>query len=449
MQNYVCSLYGYIEGKKRYSKLYEKYLSHFTLTEWFDQGQIQNYKRSKISTLLIRAKKSPYYLQYLDGISAAQMFEEPYKILSKLPISTKEDIVNSYDAIVQRTEIKSYTVKTSGTTGKALKLDKTEDDIAAQWAVWARHLVRFDVNLDDVSVNFTGKAVVPSNQKKAPFWRYNSARKQYLISMQHINERNIGVIVGFLNTISPVYYSGYPSILAEVSRLAINADLTMKESSKPSYVFCGAENVLDYQKEAITHWTGAFVTDQYGLTEGNCNLSKCQYDYYHEDFEFSHFEIIDPELFPDGRAKGRLIGTSLFNTAFPLIRYDTGDVATMMPESFSCECGRKSRVIESIDGRIDDFVITNDGKRIMRFDYLFKDTFLIKEVQVIQKELGSIIILSVLREGADQYSYENLIKQRVIELINSDINVSFEYTGHIKKSSSGKFKAVLNLIENI
>src|SRR5690606_28956870 len=120
-------------------------------------------------------------------------------------------------------------VITSGTTGKALTIWKDRESFAMQWAVWFRHRYRFGVNLKDLSVNFTGKPVVPISQKKPPFWRHNLAQNQILISMQHINQENIHAIVCYLNSIKPIFYSGYPSIISEVSRLATNSGLALHE----------------------------------------------------------------------------------------------------------------------------------------------------------------------------------------------------------------------------
>src|SRR5690606_9063276 len=156
---------------------------------------------------------------------------------------------------------------------------------ATQWAVWWRHRARFGVALSDASVNFTGKPLVPIEQERPPFWRYNATQKQWLLSMQHISDKNIAEIVAFLSSVKPRFYSGYPSIIAETARLSLRYGLRLKQDAMPEVVFFGAEKVLDYQRELIAEWLpSARLTDQYGLSEGNCNFSKCEYDNYHEDF---------------------------------------------------------------------------------------------------------------------------------------------------------------------
>ncbi|WP_257281517.1 hypothetical protein [Endozoicomonas sp. ISHI1] len=447
LQNLFCTMYGYIESKKRFNDQFRFFLSDLICKEWLGKNQIEYYKKQKITNLIFWSVKTPFYSKFITK-DLSKIVTNPYDVLSEMPILTKETVVNNYASLHNKTTTQNYLIKTSGTTGKALRMIKTYNDTAMQWGVWFRHRHRFGVSYKDLSVNFTGKLVVPSKQVKPPFWRYNKAQNQYLINMQHINGKNIGCIVEFLNTISPVFYSGYPSIISEVSRLANSFGLALNESSKPRVIFCGAENTLDYQKDEMSIFTGAIITDQYGLTEGNCNLSKCLHGYYHEDFEFCHVELIDEVTLPDGRKRGRLVGTGFYNEAFPLLRYDTGDIAIAMPDDFKCPCGRHSKVFHSIEGRVDDYVLTVDGRKVMRFDYLFKDTGDIEEAQVVQNELKKIAIRIKLRSGENIGSLEKILRQRVKDIICPQLLVDFYYVDQIEKSSTGKFKAVVNNIEH-
>ncbi|MFW5722006.1 MAG: phenylacetate--CoA ligase family protein, partial [Desulfohalobiaceae bacterium] len=69
-----------------------------------------------------------------------------------------------------------------------------------------------------------------------------------------------------------------------------------------------------------------------------------------------HFliELVDPETLdpvPDGQ-NGELVITTLTKEAFPMIRFRTGDLTTVIPEA--CPCGRTHRRISRILGRTDD-----------------------------------------------------------------------------------------------
>ncbi|RSC81567.1 phenylacetate--CoA ligase family protein [Acinetobacter haemolyticus] len=438
LQNLVCTLYGYNVSRTRFNGDFNNKLHHLNETEKYNNSQIFEYKKTKLKEIIESAAKHDFYSVFSNKVNQ----EDPFNALSSFPITEKNDLL-AYD--MNKLFKPGYHMhSTSGTTGKALSICKDEESIAMQWAIWIRHRNRFSVNLKDVSVNFTGKPIVSENQKSPPFWRYNAAQKQYLVSSKHINERNIESIVEFLNSIHPKFYSGYPSIISDLSRLALSKGLTLR--NHPDVVFCGAENLLDYQAESISKWTNAIITDQYGLTEGNCNFSKCEHGFYHEDFEFCHIELVDQEILDDGSIRGKLIGTAFYNRAFPLIRYNTGDIAVFAPPNFKCSCGRDSQVILAVEGRQDDYIITPDGRRVMRCGYLFRDTFEALEVQIVQEKYGEVIFNAVLSGLGNKSDFEKKVSALFKEYISADMSLIFKYPDFIQKSSTGKFKAILNRI---
>ena len=440
LQNILCSVYGWHEKRKRFSTSFYDSLTSFKESQYMSKKDIIKYQASKLTEILLSAQRAQFYPD-LNDVSENKIHNDPFEVLSSLAISDKEIL----RPILKSSRQNGVKVLTSGTTGMALEFVKDHESIQAQWAIWFRHRARFGIDFKDLSVNFTGKPVVEP-AFKFPFWRYNSAFNQYLISMKAIHKNSISSIVAFLNSIHSKFWSGYPSILSEISRLALSEGLVLSSDSKPIVIFTGAENVLDYQRDAITAWTGATIADQYGLSEGNCNVSTCEFGNYHDDFEFGFIELGDAVQNLDGSEEGFLIGTGFYNHSMPFVRYKTGDYVVLEPDSFTCKCGRSSRVIRSINGRVDDYVLTNDDRKIMRFDYLFKNTPQVFKSQIVQRTLGCVEIHTVLLGDCDTKEYESLVLKNFHTYISSDMNVSFFYPDEIEKSSTGKFKAVLNLL---
>ena len=58
--------------------------------------------------------------------------------------------------------------------------------------------------------------------------------------------------------------------------------------------------------------------------------------------------------------EGELVLTTIIKEGFPLIRYRTGDVSTLIDEH--CACGRTLRRIKKIIGRTDDLIFINEQK---------------------------------------------------------------------------------------
>jgi len=81
-----------------------------------------------------------------------------------------------------------------------------------------------------------------------------------------------------------------------------------------------------------------------------------------------------------------------------------------------------------------------------RFDYIFKDTLEIEEAQVVQKELGSIVIRIIKRSGYNDKIVEEIIRKSVANKISSTLEVKFEYPNLIEREATGKFRAVKSYI---
>jgi phenylacetate-CoA ligase len=71
---------------------------------------------------------------------------------------------------------------------------------------------------------------------------------------------------------------------------------------------------------------------------------------YHEFPDYGIIELIRVEGRTDRR---RLSGTPLHNWGFPLFRYRTGDEVGPC-QLGQCSCGRAFRLLEKIDGRVED-----------------------------------------------------------------------------------------------
>jgi phenylacetate-CoA ligase len=248
-------------------------------------------------------------------------------------------------------------------------------------------------------------------------------------------------VIEFLNSHRFEFYSGYPSIIHMLALQATQAGLTLQ--LRPRVVFTGAENMLDFQRRDIQKFTGAILTDQYGCSEGCGNASHCPEFVYHEDFEFGIMEGVE---IPGNAAKS-ILCTGFANDAFPLIRYEVGDTGVWQAHDNPCRCGRSSRVLLRIEGREDDYVITPEGTRIMRFDYVFKDALKVKEVQIVQNLPGEITVRLVRRPGYGTND-EVEIRCEIQRWISPRLAVRFEYVQEIEREQNGKFRAVLSRLES-
>lgn len=441
-----CWVYGKREARLRFGPQFHSFVEWLSVSEQWSPSEIEAYQNEKLRELIAHAYAHvPYYRRVFQEASITPHDIKNKRDLHKIPILTKEDVRHNLGDLVSETAKRQNLIHrhTSGTSGKSLDFYHSPQAIQFQWAVWWRHRRRFGLEFGDWHANFTGKLAVPSNQVTPPYWRWSSPLRQAILTMQHMVPNKIGSIVEFLNQNEFSFYSGYPSVIHSFVLSAIERGA--KLAPPPRVVVTGAENLLDFQRRDIESFTGATMTDQYGFTEGCGNASQCTEFVYHEDFEFGIMECHDPVPIGDGRVKGNIICTGFACPEFPLIRYEVGDVGVWEDSSYRCPCGRHSKVLRYIDGRIDDYVLTPEGHRVMRFDYIFKDTRSVKESQIIQDEPGSINVLLVRRPEYSEKD-EQFISGEIHRWISPTLQVRFVYVNEIERERNGKFKAVKSLL---
>jgi phenylacetate-CoA ligase len=444
LQNAACWYHGKKESRIRFGGEFERRLRELVDSEKWSASEIEAYQNEKLRALVRQAYQDvPYYRARWKALRISPDDIRSRDDLHKLPVLTKEDIRLHADEFISAKASRRELLArhTSGTTAKALHFYLSKEAIAFQWAVWWRHRLRFGVGPGAWHASFVGHRVVPITQRQPPYWRWNRPMHQVVMNMQSLAPAKIPSIVAFLNAQSFEFYAGYPSVIHMLARNAAESGLALDKP--PRLIFTGAENMLDFQRRDIHAFTGAVLTDHYGTSEGCVNASQCSQFVYHEDFEFCIMEGIERT---PGDAAQTILGTGFACDAFPFIRYEIGDTA-LWQERGSCACGRHSAVLKRIEGRSDDYVVTPEGARIMRLDYLFKDALQVKEAQVVQERLGGIKIVLVRRDG---YGVKDELELRraVKAWLSPSLQVQFEYVGEVPREANGKFRAVVSRLKS-
>jgi phenylacetate-CoA ligase len=213
-------------------------------------------------------------------------------------------------------------------------------------------------------------------------------------------------------------------------------------SGKFAGVFTSSESLLPLQRDAIEAAFGAPVRDRYGVSEFAVSMTECANQGLHVDMEFCVVEV-EVEEEADDYVRGPLLVTGLGNDATPFLRYRVGDIGTR--SKHSCPCGRPGDVFLDLDGRIEDYVVTPDGRRIGRLDHIFKEQLDIAEAQILQDKRGRLRVLVVRRDSYTQASERELLTQFRTR-VGEEIEIEIAYCDSIDREPNGKFRAVKSAI---
>ena len=184
------------------------------------------------------------------------------------------------------------------------------------------------------------------------------------------------------------------------------------------------------------------VADYYGATEPFGGIGECEKHTYHVDMESGVIEFLPTDY--DSGGMSNVIVTGTCNPAMPLIRYEINDLATLSDKP--CLCGREGPVVERIDGRIESYILTPDGRQLGRLGgFLFKNAFQVKEGQLIQHELNRVTVKVVPREGYSAEDEKHVLAE-IREYLGDSIEIDIERVPEIPREPNGKFRHIVSTV---
>jgi phenylacetate-CoA ligase len=293
----------------------------------------------------------------------------------------------------------------------------------------------------DPHLTFGGRMVVPFRVSDPPFHRQDASLHQTLFSLYHMSEENLPAYVEAIHNAEARYAQGYPSSLHLVARALLAAGRPLARGRLKA-IFTSSETVLASQRRAIEAGFGAPLLDRYGASEFAVSMTSCGAGSLHVDMEYCVVEVEVQEETPEW-ARGPLLVTGLANRATPLIRYRIGDIGTRRKRP--CPCGRAGDAFLSVDGRVEDYVVTPDGRIVGRLDHVFKDLTDIAEAQIVQTAKDRIVVSVVPLPGYSEASERALLRELHARL-GHDMAMRVERVGSIPRQANGKLRAVKSLL---
>lgn len=433
VQNAMCSIKGYMINRRRYGKQF---------FEELEKLESRAYEpREALCVFLCQAKELPAYKGLIGDVTV----ENVYEVIAKMPIIDKAFVKSHLEEFINKSSNEpQFLMKTSGTTGGGLVFPYTVRMENKHWGVWWRYRRALGIDLDTWCGWFGGKRMIDPNNHKPPFWRVNKPGRQVMFSSLHLSHETVSAFREEIERRNLPWLHGYPSHIAKFAALALDAGL--EPLKKVKWVTTGAENLLGNQMTLIQQmFPDAMIRQHYGLMEGVANISQDKDGKWKVDEDFAYVEFIpvsgEPlEVSADQTVTCRIIGTGFSNPAFPLIRYDTGDLAEIRRNK---EDGRYE--VLRIDGRSSNVLKGPDGFEIneARLSIVLHDFNNIVEAQFVQHSLTDID-LRIVRNSAYNNTDEEKLKSNIAECFDRQMNVKIVYVEEIERPASGKLKLVVN-----
>ncbi len=332
--------------------------------------------------------------------------------MARLPFTTKEDLRLNYPygmfAVPLREVVRIHS--SSGTTGKPTVVGYTKHDLKTWSNLVARFMTAAGVTPDDVVQIAFGYGLFTG----AFGLHYGSeAIGAAVIPMGGGNTEKQIMIMQDYKTTALVGTPSYALTLADrLEKMGIDPrSLALKVG------LFGGEPWSEGMRTEIEQRLQISATDNYGLSEviGPGVAGECRYKcgmHIAEDAFIA--EIIDPEtgvVLPPGSV-GELVLTSLTKEAFPMIRYRTRDITSLIYDS--CDCGRTLVRMKKTMGRSDDMLIIK-GVNVFPSqieEVLFAIEGCAPHYQLIVQRIGSTDSLEIDIEVTENIFFDEMKKQR-------------------------------------
>lgn len=254
-----------------------------------------------------------------------------------------------------------------------------------------------------------------------------------------LSEEKLRIYVEKIRAKKLEYWRGFSSALYVFMRYLKRNNLDVP---LPKAVIITSDKIDDVQREEMDSFFENNVFNEYGCREISGIMGfECEaHRGIHIAIENIVIEIVNNK---DTEEYGEVVITSLTNWGMPLIRYKLGDASKYLEKR--CTCGRNLPSLESIRGRIADFVVTKSEKLIYGdfFAHLFYGFNGIEHYQVVQNEVGKVLIYVQKNETYHEGVIHSFL-DKLNEMTGRDLEAEVILTPVIESQRSGKRRSVIS-----
>lgn len=439
IQNILVSLKGYSNIGKRYGKEYYRYRAFL---EEFDKWSLSHKKdyqqKELINFIQFVYKHSPFYRKLYGkiDISTIQTVED----LKKLPIVDKEMLRNNIDQVETNTGESFVYGNTGGTTGKSLTVKMTCRDLMQRMAMLDHFKSRLGFkHLQMKRATFNGKHIIPPNQQKKCFWRYNRVCKQMIFSSFHLTEDNIKYYVEEFNRFKPDAIDGFFTSMCDIANYIERHKVPLTFS--PIAIFPTSETLTAEGRALLERVFHCKVYNQYASSEGAPFVTEWLDRKMRMELTSGVFEHLN--------ATNEILVTSFTTHGTPLVRYRIGD-AMEWNEEEALDC--ISPVVNSIQGRRLDFLYTAEGAKINGGNVSNLLKYIpnaIIRAQFVQNIKSEVMAYLEIDKTLYKDEYDKLLLKEFRHKFGQNTKLIIKHVECIEREKSGKFRIIKNNVDLI
>ncbi|MCZ2341439.1 MAG: hypothetical protein LC104_06530 [Bacteroidales bacterium] len=414
-----------------------QFLDYLERTQFDSPELVRARQLGMVKAMLHHAWKTvPFYQQ---AWAAAGLHPDAVRSLADLqqfPIVTKSDIRTQPDLLLSSAyDREKLRVKTtSGSTGVPLVIRIDEPGVQWKYACTLRADQWSGYRLGQRVAKVWGNPEYRHFGLKGRLSNLLVDRAIYLDTIGLTSER-IREFADNLRRHRPGLLFGHAHSLYLLACQLKKAGIT---DVRPHGIISTAMPLYDWQRTVIESVFGVPATNRYGCEE--VSLIACECEQHHG------LHITAESVFTEVEPSGHLLITDLTNFAMPLIRYRIGDVVTTTDRV--CPCGRGLPLLERVEGRDADFVVTPSGALISGISLTENFALHIPgtaQVQIVQEERTHLRVRMVVDATFNAASRRKL-GELVQELFGPTMRYELDIVDNIPQEPSGKYRFCISKV---
>lgn len=419
------------------------YLYKLRKNQWLKPVELQKIQQRRLRAILSHAydKVEFYHRRFKDaGVKPNDI--KSVEDLPKIPVTTKSDIREAFRTrkILDRNVdlSKCHLAETAGTSGEPLTIvyDEKAEDFEKAVAVRC---------FKEIGVGFRDKWAIITSPGRA------LVRKEWYQRLSFLSPTFLSVFdspahyLSILRNVKPDVIGG-PSysllLLAKAVRENKEYDI------RPKVIYGTSEPLSDRVRRFVNSTFGVEMFDLFGCVEVGRTAWECkEHRDYHIDVDAVVMEVVDGNEQVATGENGRILYTSLYNYAMPLIRYDVHDMCTLTDDS--CPCGRGLPLMKDIVGRTDDLIVAPDGRILPPgvWSITMRAIPGILQYRIVQETKRKFVV-ELLGDSDFSPSTPIQVQNELAKLLGEDSEVEVKLVKEIPKDKAGKLRSIISKVKS-
>ena len=414
--------------------------------QWMSRKELQAYQLRQLNRIIGHARTNvPYYRETFDALGLVPGELRSLEDLRSFPVLTKADLRRQGDRLLARgaERFSPEWHRTSGSTGAPVRFALDRASNALEFCYYWRFFGWAGYRLGDRFAELGSLHFITQPRLADSLVHWQPLYRRLMINSARISRERLDEVIAAIRRYRPRYLKGMASAVYHLARDVMDAE---RYDLHFDAVFSTGEVLLGSHRTVIAQAFECPVLDSYGHMERTVAICQCPQGGYHVNSDYGLLQYSDVREAPDGTRLGRVEGTSLYNMAMPLIRYDVGDDVGLLPGDPSCPCGRSLPLVKGVHGRTTDTIRTPDGRFLTAMFALFEMVDGVRAGQIHQETTARLNILVVPDDDwTAEHREKLLLLGRRFVGEGMALSVTLARDDDLVRDPSGKLRAVIGL----